>query len=416
MELVVTQSCPSCGAEIVLGEEARLLRCPYCDVYNYRIEQSAPRYLLPAQLPALCPPEDVVYIPYLRFKGTVFEVRANGVDHRLVDTTRLGIKESALPVSLGLRPQAMRLLPLTASRPGRYVRQAIAGEEAFAQVVAVAELLGGEGEGPLYHRALIGETLSRIYQPCYVHGGKVYDAVVQRPLTEEGSWLARHSDTAVQGDAGWEPRFISAHCPQCSEVLGGESDSLVLHCHQCRTQWQEQGGALRALSWSTVMASSPQAAMLPFWKVSFTTEGTMLTDFGDFLRFTNQPLAPRRQNQHQPLSFIIPAFKLNPKSFLQLASQLTFGQWRLPAATDAFPENAYPVNFPAKEAVQSIKTVLAQSTVAKKMRLPLLAEMRVVGARCSLVYLPFLASGHDVIEEFTGATVLSTALRFGRKL
>lgn len=416
MDLVVSQSCPSCGAEIVLGEETRLLRCPYCDVYNYRIEQSAPRYLLPAQLPSPYAPEDVVYIPYLRFKGTVFEVRPKGVDYRLVDTTRLGIKESAVPVSLGLRPQAMRLLPLTASRPGRYVRQAIGGEEAFAQVVAVAELLGREGEGHLYHRALIGETLSRIYQPCYVHGGKVYDAVVQRPLAEGDAWLARHRDTAMQGEVGWEPRFISAHCPQCSGVLAGEGDSLVLHCQNCRTQWREQGGVLQALKWSTVMASSPHAAMLPFWKVSFTTEGTVLRDFGDFLGFTNQPFGFRRQNHDQPLAFFIPAFKLNPKSFLQLASQLTFGQGRLPTATDAFPENAYPVNFPAKEAVQAIKTVLAHNTVAKKMRLPLLAEMKVVGASCSLVYLPFLANGHDVIEEFTGATVLSAALRFGRKL
>lgn len=416
MELVVAQSCPSCGGEIVLAEETRLLRCPYCDVYNYRIEQSAPRYLLPAQLPPLYPPEDVVFIPYLRFKGTVFEVRPTGVDHRLLDTTRLGIKESALPVSLGLRPQAMRLLPLTAFRPGRYVRQAIAGEEAFDQVVAVAELLGREREGPLYHRALIGETLSRIYQPCYVHGGKVYDAVLQRPLAEDDSWLTRHSDTAMPGETGWEPRFISAHCPQCSEVLAGEGDSLVLHCHHCRTQWQEQGGALRALRWSTVGASSPHAAMLPFWKVSFTTEGTVLRDFCDFLRFTKQPLALHGQNQHQPLAFVIPAFKLNPKSFLQLASQLTFGQWRLPAASDTFPENAYPVNFPAKEAVQAIKTVLAQTTMAKKMRLPLLAEMRVVSADCALIYLPFLSSGHDFVEEFTGATVHSAALRFGRKL
>jgi hypothetical protein len=42
--------------------------------------------------------------------------------------------------------------------------------------------------------------------------------------------------------------------------------------------------------------------------------------------------------------------------------------------------------------------------------------MRVVGAGCSLIYLPFVATGHDFIEEFTGATVLSAALRFGRKL
>jgi len=125
MELAVAQNCPSCGAEIVLAEDTRMLRCPYCDVNNYRLERTAPRYLLPARLPVSIAADEVLYIPYLRFKGTVYEVREGSVEHRLVDTTRLGIAAPELPASLGLRPQAMRLLPLTVSRPGRYLHRRV---------------------------------------------------------------------------------------------------------------------------------------------------------------------------------------------------------------------------------------------------------------------------------------------------
>lgn len=415
MELVVAQSCPSCGAEITLAEDARLLRCPYCDVNNYRIERSAPRYLLPARLPAHLPPEDILYVPYLRFKGTVYEIREGGVDQRLLDTTRVGIETTDLPASLGLRPQAMRLLPMTAASPGRYVRQGIAGDEAFAEALTVAGLLRRKSLLPLYHRAFIGETLSRIYQPCYFQDGVVYDAVVRRPLGS-GEWLSQRKVDSLSSHPDWEPRFLSAHCPHCGEVLEGAGDALVLHCGSCRSLWLEQDGSFRRLAWATIPHAESNALYLPFWQVTFVTEGQAMRSFGDYLRFTNQPLRVSREHDNLPLSFCIPAFKLNPKAFLQVAAQLTLGQWRLGRETAAFPEKAHAVNLPAKEAVQAIKTVLAQTTVAKKKRLPLVAEMLVVRPSCRLLYVAFVERGQDYIEERSGATVLDAALRHGRNL
>lgn len=415
MELVVAQNCPSCGAEIVLAEDSRMLRCPYCDVNNYRLERTAPRYLLPAKLPSFIPAEEVLFIPYLRFKGTVYEIRQGGVDHRLVDTTRIGIATSRIPASLGVRPQAMRLLPLTASSPGRYLHQTITGEEAFGEALAAADLLRPEGESPLYHRALIGETLSRIYQPCYFQGEQIYDAVLQRPLGMAGE-LIEQKVRAVPGDPSWEPRFISANCPQCGEVLAGKGDALVLYCLSCRNLWQERDGAFAFRPSAVVGAVNGSTLLLPFWRIEFATEGVEMRSFGEYLRFTNQPLRVGREHDSLPLAFFIPAFKLNPKAFLQLAAQVTLGQWRLPEVRDTFPENGYPVNLPAREAVQSLKTVVAKTTVAKKMRLPLLAKMKVIRPQSQLVYLAFTENGQDFIENHSRATVLAAALRHGRKL
>lgn len=415
MELIIAQSCPSCGAEIVLGEDDRLLRCPYCDVYNYRIEDSAPRYLLPFKVPPRMDGAEMVFVPYLRFKGTVYEIGAEGVEHRIVDTTRLGIKEFALPASLGLRPQAMRLWPLVASRPGRYILQGIKADEAFAQAVTVAGLYRQRRRQPILHRAFIGETLSRIYQPCYVQGGMVYDGVGQRPLGRE-EWLKGYRATAVPGNASWEARFISSHCPRCSGQMEGERDSLVLGCRHCRSQWQEQGGRFAEVVATTVGTTSASARYLPFWRLTFATEGVNLRSFGDYLRFTNQPLMVGPSFDALPLRLWIPAFKLNPKSFLQVTAQLSLGQWRLPTPEERFPQEAYPVNLSAKEAVQAVKTVLAQTTVSKKLRLPQLVEMRVARPEWRLVYVPFVEQGLDLIEERSGAVVLAAALRFGRKL
>ena len=415
MELVVAQNCPSCGAEIALAEDTRLLRCPYCDVNNYRLERTAPRYLLPAKLPITIPAEEVLFIPYLRFKGTVFEIRPGGVEHRLVDTTRLGIACSRLPASLGVRPQAMRLLPLTASHPGSYLRQSIAGEDAFDEALAAADIVRQDGERTLYHRALIGETLSRIYQPCYFQGNQIYDAVLQRPLAMAGELLEQKNE-ALPGDPSWEPRFISAHCPQCGEVLEGEGNALVLRCRSCRNLWQEREGAFVLRPSAVLGAAKGSMRLLPFWRITFATEGVEMKSFGDYLRFTNQPLRVGREHDSLPLAFLIPAFKLNPKSFLQLAAQVTLGQWRLPEACETFPDDGYPVTLPDREAMQSLKTAIATTTVAKKMRLPLLSKMQVVHPQSQLVYLGFSENGQDLIESYSGATVLAAALRYGRAL
>jgi hypothetical protein len=118
----------------------------------------------------------------------------------------------------------------------------------------------------------------------------------------------------------------------------------------------------------------------------------------------------------QPLVFWIPAFKINPKAFLQLASQLTVAQGRIPAGRSMQVNNDYPVTLDRTEAHQAIKSVLAYTTVSKEKRFPLLSKIQLNEAHCELTYLPFIHQTHDLLQEHTFAVIQSAAIRFGRTL
>lgn len=415
MDVTIEQSCPSCGASIVLLEDSRLIKCSYCDVNNYRLESSGARYTLPYILPDNIAPEQLFYIPYLRFKGTIFYVHDGEVGYRIVDTTRLGIEEKNLPVSLGLRPQAMQLLPMVSTVKGAFICQTVATKTAFTHAAMVTELFSGANGKAIYHRAFIGETLSRIYLPCYIHEGIVYDAVSKKFLGS-ASLLAKYKDQTCASKSSWEPQFISTICPKCGALLSGESDSLVLHCQNCASLWQETGKKFHPIPMQVVATSDRSAQYLPFWQITFTTHGLALQSFGDYLRFTNQPLVVDKKSDSMPLSFWIPAFKLNPKAFLQVASQLTIGQRRIPFGETRQLENYPSVTLSQKEAIQTIKSVLAATTLSKRRRFPFLPKMTIVDAQCMLTYLPFSKQTNDYIQEHTSATLLAPALRFGRNL
>jgi hypothetical protein len=415
MDLTIEQNCPSCGAALIVVEDDRLVQCPYCDVGNYRLDDGAGRYLLPARPPARIRATDLFFVPYLRFKGSIYYVGAGEVGHKIVDTTRIGIDETAMPLSLGLRPQAMKLMPVVASVQGAFVRQTVPTKTAFAHAAMVTELFSGKSDRPIYHRAFIGETLSRIYQPCYVDAGMVYDAVDNR-IVGPSSILDKHRASIDSSKISWEPRFISTLCPECGGLLAGERDSLVLRCLNCQVMWREQNKKFHRQSWLVVSSDEPAARYLPFWRLTFATKGRVLKSFGDYLRFTNQPVAVGARHDVMPLSFWMPAFKLNPRSFLQVAAQLTISQGRIPAGGNRRVDDDHPVTLSGEEAGQAIKSVLAATTLNKGTRLPLLQEMTIVECRCELLYLPFVKQTHDYLQEHTFATIPVAAIRFGRTL
>lgn len=415
MELTIEQKCPSCGASIVLKEDDRVIRCMYCDVRNFRLERTAARYLLPAKFLSQHDASEIFFTPYLRFKGSIFYVQGAEVRHKIVDTSRLGIEADSMPVSLGLRPQAMRLSPVVSTVKGSFIRQTVPTKTVFAQAAMVTELFGERNDRSVYHRAFIGETISLIYQPCYLRQQTVYDAVDNQPLGNR-HYFENHLVKACPSQASWEPQFISTLCPECGGPLAGERDSRVLNCPNCETFWQESGGSFHPLQWQAVESADPTARFLPFWQITFTTQGLNLQSYGDYLRLANPPVVFGDRFDATPLSFLIPAFKINPKAFLQVASQLTVAQWKLPDGRKGRITNPHPVNLGHQEAVEAIKSVLAATAANKKDRLFMLAKTVVEVRQYKLLYLPFIEQPHDLVQEHTLATVLAAALRFGRSL
>jgi hypothetical protein len=180
--------------------------------------------------------------------------------------------------------------------------------------------------------------------------------------------------------------------------------------------WQEHQQKFVPVPWRVVASEERLARYLPFWRIRFSAPAGGLRSFGDYLRFTNQPLVALEKYDRQPLAFWIPAFKINPKAFLQLAGQLTVAQEGIPEGKKSRVSNAYPVTLEQAEAVQAVKSVLAFTTLSKEKRFPLLPKLVLKDCRGELIYLPFVGQTHDLVQEHTHAALQTAALRYGRAL
>ena len=180
--------------------------------------------------------------------------------------------------------------------------QTIKMETIFSQAVKIVDLFAKKKKNHLYHRAFIGESLSKIYQPCYIREDQLFDGIDNRPLGPS-SFFETFEGKSFTSKKSWEPKFITTVCPKCADFMEGEPDSLVLHCRNCETLWQEQAGKFTPLKWSVIPSEDRAAKFLPFWKITFQTTGKVLRSFGDFLRLTNQPVVVRKEHDDLDLCF-----------------------------------------------------------------------------------------------------------------
>lgn len=376
------------------------------------------RFSLPAKLPSRIESEDLLYLPYMRFKGSIFQCLGGEIQHAIIDTTRLAIESDHLPASLGLRPQAMKVMPVTADHVGRFIPQSMQPENIFTQAVRLTALFSSEKKQQLYHRAFIGETLSRIYLPLYRRESTLYDAVTDLEIGKVDRTWGDLCEKTFPYQKKWEPIFLSTHCPHCAAPMIGEPDSLALHCQNCERMWEEVEGRFSEIDWGCIHGQDQTDLAIPFWKITIKRDRDgVLQSFADFLRLTNQPVVIRSEHETLPLSFWIPACKLPPAAFLQTAHYLTVSQLRIAEGKPgSLSPLSYPVNLSRQEAVQAMKSVLAAAALTKKSMLPLLPTLDLQPGTLSLVYLPFQDAGHDMIERQTFVALTRAALKFGRKL
>ncbi len=198
MQLSITQGCPSCGAAIELNEDYRLLECSFCGVKNYRIGNTGKRYYLPYPAHPDINESSLFFFPYMRFRGVVYSIQNESVQHKIVDMTRAAFTGSdkshsgsgGLAPGLGVRPQAMPLLPVTSTTPGKFIPQGIPTKEVFIHAASVTDIFEKK-RGEIYHRAFIGETISLIYWPCYLKGER---DTGMKDTANAKSWTGRLPD------------------------------------------------------------------------------------------------------------------------------------------------------------------------------------------------------------------------------
>ncbi len=408
MGFTVEQECPQCGAPIELDETDHLLKCPYCNVQNFLFAPNYFRFVLPHKASG----KNIIYAPYLRFKGNAYYCQGRTIGHRVVDITRVGLQFKGIPVSLGLRPQALKMKFITPDTEGEFLKFTLKAADILAKA---AKLSSGSSSDRIFHRAYIGETLSLIYFPMYVEKNRLFDAVLNRPMIN----IPEDQDvfqSAIKKNPAWKLKFMATLCPKCGWNLEGERDSVVLTCGNCETVWEASKGGFVPVSFTAVPGEGDNTVYMPFWRTSVTGKGLEINSFADFIRITNQPRVVGKEWENEKMSFWSPAFKIRPKIFLKLSKMLTISQRHFDTEEMIPKKNLYPVTLPRAEAVQAMKLTLASSTLNKKKILPLLPQVGFDVLDSGLVYLPFTDTGHEMVQQQMRVSINKNTLEFGRKL
>jgi hypothetical protein len=408
MAFTIEQECPQCGAPIDLDETDHLILCPFCNVKNYLCAQDYFRFVLPHK----APDKTIIYAPYMRFKGEVYRCKGASINHRIVDITHLGTSYEQLPISLGLRPQAMKMKFVTPDVHGSFFTCSLTPSDVLT---IVDQHLSIFSPGKLFHQTYIGDAFSLIYLPLFVQDNRIYDAVINRPIAA----LPDGEDTfssAGDGNPGWHITFMATLCPQCGWNLDGERDSVVLTCGNCDTAWEASEGTFVQVACGVVPGEGEDINYLPFWKITAQDEAIGINTYADLIRITKRPIVIQTDWHNRELAFWIPAFKIRPKVFLRLVRQMTIFQKDFTMEEKIPTKNLYPVTLSRDEAAQALKITLASAVMTKRKFFPLLPQVNLTIKKSHLVYLPFRAMGHDIIQEQLEISVNKNTLKYGRYL
>ncbi len=405
MNITIEQKCEQCGGDIDILETDTLIACPWCGVRHF-LDAGQARYVLPHKKIA----GQLIHVPYLRIKGCLYTCNLAGVHHKVIDTTVAATGINVLPFTLGHRPQTQKLQFASDTLETTYLNHSMKWQEAIDTIATMQHLMLDS----VLYKEWIGETFSTIYQPLILQDNIVIDGVTGEKLAKipEGKDIFGPSS---MDHLGWHTTLLPTLCPNCGWDMQSDQASVIHFCTNCDTGWRNQNGVFRQVPFSTVESSRPDATYLPFWRMRAKFTGIKLESLADFIRTANIPRVIKPEWENEPIAFFCPAFKIRPKIFLRVASQLTAAQQPL---TDEhiLTDTATPVSLPAKEAEESIKLILANSAIAKKNVTPILADIKVSQVETKLLFLPFFDNGYELCQEKLKIVINKQILEWGKKL
>jgi len=443
----IEHECPQCGAPVVLEETDRLLQCSFCKTRLY-ISSSGPlRYCLPPHRPY---EEEIVFIPYWRFRGMRFSCRRDGIQDGIIDKTVLAIQDRLLPASLGVRPQAMKLRFAGEKENTRFLEPQFSFDESSIKADETIALgfdimrdnrqrstfrsisfmgmelgteLGIEVETPepvardtrLYHEAFIAETISTVYTPVFVRDNRVYDGITGEPIPGE---VGEGRLAGPPATGNWFPRFLPTLCPNCGWDLVAERDSCVLLCTRCNSAWQASAGSLEQIKYGVISSDgkAQKTTCLPFWKIGIEVEGMGLQSYADLVRLANLPKMIRTEWEQPGIHFWVPAFKIAPAVFLRLARQLSLADPSGEIGEDLSGADLWSVNVALSEAAESLRVILAQIAINKTAIMPKLKDLNISVKDSLLVFHPFIDSGYELTQPAIPCAVPKNTLHWGKNI
>jgi len=390
--------CSQCGAPISLEETDRLLTCSYCHVKLYLWTPSQFCYCLPALKASS---EDLIFIPYWRFKGVAYSVIPFDVRHRILDATLLASSHRMLPVTLGIKPQALKLRFASGEIQGRFIKPQLSLQEAVMRIQNQFRALEGSLlSQPPFHREFIGELGSLIFFPVFLRNRAIVDGILGKVIGPEKDLVLNEASSGIPEH--WQIKPMSTLCPNCGNALKGGRESILLFCASCQVAWNPSSGRLVASKFEVVPEKRGSSVYLPFWRMRVAVKGITLKSYADLARVANLPKKIHAEWEEQEVYFWIPAFGVHPSLFLRLSKQMTLFQ---PAEkTEAVLPNAplYPVTFPEESAAASLRIHLAYLLTKKKDVFPKLHEIAIASVESTLVFIPFTSQGSELVHPKLG--------------
>ena len=402
MNLGIGCQCPQCGADLPLEEGQRFIVCGFCGAGNFLVNRDLPWLVMPENTGG----GPVVFVPYLRCRGTLFTCAGGRIDFRVADTSALAADLPGAALSLGVRPQAVRL-----RFPGNgFVNRLPVDRGASKRLLAMVNR-NRSGKEP-EHQALIGEVMSLVWLPLVIAADGVRDASSGARLAVDAERLAAAADRS--GPVAWSPCFRAAICPGCGWDLAGDNTSQALLCPNCGAAWSAGGSGFARIE--VAVAAGEGDVFLPFWEVGFTLpeEGVeSAAGLGRLLALPVHESVPAAGEKEAVPAVLTPAFKIRPKTFLRLAAQMSHAR-PLVRPAGSLPGRLHPVSLAGAEAVQMVKTVLAARAAVKQEFFRKLPGLRPVVRFLRLVLVPFSDQGYSLFQNGLGISVNRRLLELGR--
>lgn len=425
----IEQQCPQCGAPIILDEADRILSCKFCRTRVYLTAEDIFHFYIP---PAEGISEAIYFIPYWRIKGlsyTIIEkemsiehqgqilsysfsspIKGMDISNKYFDINFLSFDSKLLPHSLGLRPQAMKLKFVgNNENEGKFIKYSSKLRDA-----SISDYQ--KRNGGISKAIFIGETTSVIYSPVYCANGRVYDAILKKPLDLQKKDAEVEQTLISAADEKWHIDFLPLLCPNCGADLPGEKDALILFCNNCHSAWNLSNKNFAKVKFSAWQEQGEDITYLPFWQLKVKIKGFQLETYADLIRIANLPKAPAEVWQKTPFYFFVPAFKLNPALFLRWCRQLTATPAPKDLTADFPAKKIHQVTLPVNEALESSLLTFSSLIADKRNLAELVSSLDFTLEDYSLVLHPFKISARELVHTKLGFTMDMAALNMGAYL
>jgi len=394
-----------------MEETDRFFVCEFCRVRLYITSDGPFQYRLVPKNQK----DNLIHIPYWRFKGTAFSVQGAQIHHRIIDTTRIAVPMDKLPFSMGARPQTQHLRFAAGDLSGKFIRQTIALPEVLAGMEHQLKELGVDViSQDSIEKAYVGDTVSIIYAPYTLAGNFWVDAIVEKYKYAMDFSAAEEFTSEQKTGYGWSPKFLPAMCPDCGWDLEGERDSCVFVCKNCTTAWESSAKGLNKVAVGALLSPDDNVTYLPFWKIRPKITGADLSSYADLVGFANLPKVIRPQFKSMPLFLWAPAFKIHPSVFLRLGGMFTISFSADIAYENLKMDSVYPVTLHRSEAAESLKIILTSLVVSKRKNYALLHDIQIAAQESELIFLPFVSEGNELIYKKQNIAIQKPALTYGR--